>query len=604
MTETKKVSRRSSTGLLPAAVENRGLFSRVRRQAYPEGEAKLFRKICTALLAVAIGSCTATSDRPREANNALVSSEPAAANLPPRLRSMTQEQYLNTLAYVFGPDVQTDPQFPAPQRTDGLLALGASQTGVSLAQMELYQKAAINIASLVIREDHRAYLFPCKPAKAGAADAACAKTFFVRNGRLLHRRPLTTGELDQYVAIASEASNRLGDFYAGVASALEGMLLSPDVLFVMETTERDPISGKERLDSYSLATRLSLFLWDAAPDDALLTAASNGSLRTTKGLAREVDRMLASPRLEGGVRAFFDDMFGFDSFTALSKDATQYPTFTGATAVDAREETLRVVVDHLITRKLDYRDLYTTRDTFISPTLAVLYHVPAVPTWTRYTFAESDHRAGILTHASFLATHSHPVRSSPTLRGKALRELLLCQPVPRPPANVDFSALENPSATLKTTRDRVAFHLQNPACAGCHKITDPLGLALENFDGVGIYRDSERGQTIDASGNLDSTKFSSATGLGTALRNHPALPACLVKRVFAYGIGTDGSSANQPLLDYFNKRFAADGFQFPALLKTIVTSDAFRGFEQESQSVHPPAGGTSLPAEATNSSQR
>jgi hypothetical protein len=285
--------------------------------------------------------------------------------------------------------------------------------------------------------------------------------------------------------------------------------------------------------------------------------------------------MLASPRLDTGVRAFFDDMFGFDDFAVLSKDPKVYPAFTGVTATDAREQTLRTIVDHLITKKRDYRDLFTTRETFISPALAAIYNVPAPPNWTPYTFPDGSAREGIQSQISFLAVHSHPARTSPTERGKALRELLLCQPVPPPPPNVDFSAVDNPNSPFRTVRERINFHQKNPACAGCHKIMDPMGLALENFDGVGRYRTEEKGAVIDASGKLDGVSFKDVTGLAKALHNHPALPTCLVRRVFSYGSGTPATSSEKDVLDYFNARFAAAGYRFPDLLRTIALSNAF-----------------------------
>src|SRR5690606_3992061 len=183
-------------------------------------------------------------------------------------------------------------------------------------------------------------------------------------------------------------------------------------------------------------------------------AAESGEIQTPKGRARIVASMLASRRLETGVRAFFDDMFGFDDFNSLAKDTATYPKFTGQMAADAREETLRTVVDHLITKKGDYRDLFTTRTTFISPGIAQLYGLATPPGWHAYEFPADAQRAGILTQISFLAVHSHPGRSSPTLRGKALREILLCQPVPPPPPNVDFSAVEDPTSPFRTARAR------------------------------------------------------------------------------------------------------------------------------------------------------
>jgi hypothetical protein len=243
---------------------------------------------------------------------------------------------------------------------------------------------------------------------------------------------------------------------------------------------------------------------------------------------------------------------------------------------DAREETIRVVLDHLVIQKKDYRDLFTTRSTFISPALAVLYGLEAPPNWSPYEFPEGSQRAGILTHISFLAVHSHPARSSATLRGKALRELLLCQPVPLPPGNVDFSALENPKPTHRTARDRVNEHLANPVCAGCHKITDPMGLALENYDGAGRFRETERGAPIDASGTLDGREFSDVVGLGRAVHDHPALTSCLVKRLYAYGTGGATTNTDRELLNYLNARFAEQGYQLAPLLRTIALSSSFK----------------------------
>jgi hypothetical protein len=265
----------------------------------------------------------------------------------------------------------------------------------------------------------------------------------------------------------------------------------------------------------------------------------------------------------------------------LAKDALVYPAFTGLTAEDAREQTLRTVVDHLLTKKGDYRDLYTTRTTFLSPALAALYQLPTDKGWVEYQFPENSPRAGVVTHVSFLASHSHPGRSSPTLRGKALRELLLCQPVPRPPANVDFSALENPKSEHKTQRDRVSFHLENPVCAGCHRITDPIGLALENFDGSGRYRTTERGAQIDTSGSLDGKNFTNVTGLSAALHDHPALTSCLVKRVYAYGTGSQTTAADAEVLKYLNARFESTGYRVPDLLRTIALSKSFTEFKEE-----------------------
>jgi hypothetical protein len=505
---------------------------------------------------------------------------PADSATPLHLRLMSAQQYNNTLADIFGPDLKFDTRFAPLVRTDGLLQDGAAIAGVSEAQLEQYQRTASLVAAQVTDPAHRPFLIPCQPADQQAADAVCAGKFINGVGRLLYRHPLAPDQSAALVEKAGEAAGRLKDFYAGLAYALEGMLISPEMLLITETAEPDPAHpGRRRLDSYSLATRLSLFLWNANPDGALLKAAADGELQTPRGRARIVDMMLASPRLETGVRAFFDDMFGFEDFDTLAKDAETYPSFTGATAADAREQTLRTIIDHLLVRDADYRDLFTTRRTFVSAALAPIYGVPAGNGWVPYEFPADSPRAGILTQVSFLALHSHPGRSSPTRRGKALRELLLCQTVPRPPANVDFSAVENPKSPVKTQRERVAIHLTNPVCAGCHKITDPIGLSLENFDGAGAFRTTERGELIDTSGSLGSRKFGNAIGLGQALHDEPSLTSCLVQRSYAYGIGGAVTERDKPMLAYLNTQFAGQGYRFRSLLRTIALSTAFSEVE-------------------------
>jgi hypothetical protein len=539
----------------------------------------LLKTSAVALVTLGLAACSAPATDSHAASaaaHAAAVKEPAGDGTAKRLRILTEPQYINTIVYIFGPDVPPEPHFPPAQRTDGLLQLGAARAGVTVTQLELYQKAAVTIANTVVNAKHRDFLIPCKPANEKAADKACAATFLKEKGRLLNRRPLTPEELDGYVTQADKSADNLKDFYTGLSVALESMLVSPNVLFVAETSEPDPQHpGHERLDAFSLATRLSLFLWNSTPDDNLLKAAESGEIQTPKGRAKVVAMMLASRRLETGVRAFFDDMFGFDDFDTLAKDPAVYPKFTGSTAVDAREETLRTIVDILVTQRGDYRDLFTTHETFLSPAVAALYNLPSPGGWSRYEFPADVPRAGILTQISFLALHSHPTRTSPTLRGKALRELLLCQHVPPPPPNVDFSAVDNPNSQYKTVRERINVHQKNPACAGCHKIMDPMGLALENFDSTGRYRTQEKGATIDASGALDGKPFKDVEGLGHVLHDHPALTSCLVRRVFAYAAGGSVGAGEKDLLDYFDARFANEGYRMPELMRTIALSSAF-----------------------------
>lgn len=534
------------------------------------------------LVALTLASCSDSASQRSVATAPVVT--PEYPGTIARVRRITPEQYHNTIAYIFGNDIEVGQPFAPLRRTDGLLASGAASAGVTAGELQQLQRSASAIAAQVIDKGNieqktpsrRDFLIPCKPADPTAADDACAREFIAKTGKLLFRRPLSETRLDEFVANAHKGATDLDDFYAGLATVLEGMLIDPKVLMITDVTEPDPDRpGQERLDGYSLASRLSFFLWNAAPDEALLAAAEKGELFTAKGRARVVDMMLASPRLENGVRAFFDDMYGFEDFGNLAKDASVYPMMTGAVIKDAREQTLRTVIDHLLVQKKDYRDLFTTRETFMSPALATVYQVPTKPGWVPYEFPEDSHRVGLLTQISFLALHAHPARSSPTYRGKALRERLLCQRVPPPPANVDFSAVENPDARLRTARERLNAHSENPVCAGCHKITDPMGLVLENFDGAGRYRTHEKGVAIDTSGSLDGKQFDSVNGLGAAMRDHPALTSCLVRRLYSYGTGGPLSRADNPAVEALNKAFGEAGYNVPALLRMIAVSDSF-----------------------------
>ena len=470
---------------------------------------------------------------------------------------VTPAQYQRAIHEIFGPSIRVDGSAGVlGVRDRGLLAVGARRSTLSAAELERYEALAQQVAAQVTDPARRATLIACRPAADDAPDDACAARFVARAGRFLFRRPLTGGETDLYVAVARTAAETLDDYYAGLRAALAGMLVAPEFLFRVEHSEPDPEDpGRLRLDAWSRASRLSFFLWDSAPDHLLLDAAESGELLSRNGLDRQVERLLASPRAEHGLRAFFSDMLQFDRFATLSIDSGLFPRFTKNVEDDAREQTLRTVADHLLNRNRDYRDLFVTRDTFLTPPLAAIYGVPlprsqelggAVP-WVPYRFPEGDSHVGLLGQVSFLAMHSHPGRSSPTLRGQAVQQIFLCRTVPPPPPDVDFSLLQDTyNPDFRTTRDRLAEHRRNPACASCHNLTDPIGLTLEVFDAAGGYRTTENGAPIDASGALNGRTYKGPPGLAEALRDEPRAASCFIERAFSYGAArppTDGERA-------------------------------------------------------------
>lgn len=503
-----------------------------------------------------------------------------------RVRLLSSEQYLNAISYAFGEDVGASvvPPMPPMLRTDGLLASGASAVGLTSDQISQIQQAAAVVAAKVVDWEHRDYILPCEPADSSMPDAVCAEQTIKEIGTLLFRRPLKAERAQELVAIADTAAKETGSFYEGMALAMEALLISPDFLFIVDRavsqSANDEVASEfaaideGALDAFSLASRLSFFLWNSAPDRELLAAAQSRELLTEAGLEQQLDRMLGSDRLKLGMRAFFDDMLAFDDFDSLAKDPIVYPMVTAATLVDAREQTLRTIIDHLLVKQADYRDLFVTRDTFISMPLAAVYGTAAVDAWVPYEF-EDDARHGLLTHVSFLAANSHSVRSSPTLRGKAMRELLLCQHVPDPPPNVDFSTLED-AENAHTARERLQVHNTNPSCAGCHLITDPMGLSLENFDGAGVFRETEDGAVLDIRGELDGVFYDDISGLAQAMRDHPKLSYCLVNRLYAYATGGPVSlKDDRDKLRSFEISFANNGYQLKSLLREMAQSHPF-----------------------------
>ena len=532
------------------------------------------RSLPAALLgALLIGSCN-TEPEPTETQ---VGPEPAAAAPEPILRRLTTEQYVRTVQNALSDALVMPAQLEPDSERDGLQAIGAGLNAISPLGIEQYEGAAIDLAEQAMDPGFvRDGLVPCAPQ--GVSDDACARTVLADIGRRAWRRSLTTEELDAVVAIAGESAVVLDDFYDGLEMGLVYLLQSPNFIYRVELGEADPDqTGLIRYTSVELASRLSYFLWNGPPDEALLEAGEAGDLLDESRLAEEVDRMLADPRARDGLRALVTDMLRLYQLDTLSKDPTVFPAMSSSIGASAREETLLAVEALVFDRDEDFRNWMTTRETYLDRNLAMLYQVPAPdrdgfgPT----TLPSDQLRMGLLGQVSILAAYAHPVSTSATLRGKFVREVLLCQSVPPPPADVDTSIPE-PSEDAPTRRERVEAHLENAFCAGCHNLTDPIGLALENFDGLGIYRTHENGALIDASGELDGVPYPNAVGLAEAIRTNPSFTPCMTDTVYSVAAGHRPELDETTAVDWLHQRFAEDGFKMTALMRQVALSRLFR----------------------------
>lgn len=491
---------------------------------------------------------------------------------PVVIKRLTASQYESSVKDLIGP-VAVPINLEPDTMYEGFLVVGGAKSSISALGVERYESAAYEIAEQAMNDAAIAdALIPCEPA--GPADEACFAEFVQSFGRRVFRRPLTDAERGRYVDVALEAAGKLGNFEDGVEFALAGMLMSPHFLFRVELGSG---SGKLRYTDYEMASRLSYFLWNTTPDDALLDAAERGELTDPATLEGHVDRLLASDRAREGVRSFFEERFHLHELDDLVKDGEIFTEMSADLGPDAREETLSTVEDLVFEREASYLELFTSRRTFVNRRLASLYNVaaPAIDGFASTTLPSDGARVGLLGHASVLALHAHSTSTSATLRGLFVRETLLCGTIPPPPAEVDTS-LPEATESFPTLRDRIDQHLSDPACASCHTAMDPIGLGLERFDGLGKFRLVENGEKIDASGDLDGAPFEDAESLGQAIASHPATASCLVRHLYRYAIANEEGDGDEAQIARLTEQLIYDGYRIKPLLRRIALSDGFR----------------------------
>ena len=334
------------------------------------------------------------------------------------LRRLTESQYRNSIADIFGPDILVQGKFEPDSRVGGLLSASSSILSITPAGFEGYAKIADGVAKQVVDEKHRAKLLPCAPKSPDAADRGCASQIFTKYGLQLFRRPLTADELKTRLDAADAVTKQSGNFYTGIRYSLTTLLSAPDFLFRAEVAV--PAGKAYTLDGYSRAARLSYMLWDTTPDEGLLNAARTGALDTDAGVKTEVARLMASPRLETGMRSLLQRFPAAGYAWQITKDPTIYPKYSDEVAASAREETLRTSMNLTLKNNGDFRELFTTHKTFINRSLAWIYDVPynLDGDWMPYEFHDGDAAAAALSPRS---RAEHVLPSRPQLADQARR---------------------------------------------------------------------------------------------------------------------------------------------------------------------------------------
>jgi len=489
------------------------------------------------------------------------------------LRRLTIPQYRNAIRDLFGPDVTVTTEFEPDTMLSGFASIGAARVGLSAKITEQFETSALAIAKLVLSNTAtRGTLVGCTPA--AVTDDACTRTFTQKLGRRAWRRALVEEEILQFIAIARTAQTQLNDFFGGLQYALAGILQSPHFIYRVELGQPDTAQPTRVVFSdHELATRLSFFLWNSTPDDQLLDAADARQLTQGGGLAVQAQRLLTSTRIQSAMETFFSEFYRLWELDELGLLPSLFPQMTATVGPAMRGETLRFLNDIAFVRGADFREIFDGRGTFLNKELAGLYGLPA-PAGTDYVatmLPDNGMRAGLLGQASFLSVSSQPNRSSPTRRGKFIREMMLCQSIPTPPPDVT----PFPDAAPGTAREKLTSHRQNPACSGCHAIMDPIGLALEHFDGIGAFRANDKGLVIDATGELDGVKFDGARQLGAALKNHPESCACIARQLYRYAMAHVENAGEEAAIITLSRAFQDSGYRFRALVENVVKSPAF-----------------------------
>ena len=422
----------------------------------------------------------------------------------------------------------------------------------------------------------REKIFVCTPQNE-KDELPCARKIIATLLRRAYRRPLRDSDLETPLSFYQRRRNSHGSFEAGIESALQFILTSPEFLFRFEPDPGDlPVDAAYRLSDVALASRLSFFLWSAPPDDELLNVASQGKLHEHAVLEQQVKRMLADERAEALVDNFAEQWLFLRNLKNSSPDPQIFPDFDDNLRQAMREET-KLFFQSIVSEDRSVMDLLNANYTFVNERLARHYGIPDIygSQFRRVTLA-SGQRRGLLGQASILTVTSYPNRTSPVQRGKWILTNLLGIPPTPPPPNVP-ALKENADGKKLSLRERMEQHRADPVCAGCHKVMDPIGFALENFDATGQWRTMDDGAPIDPSGVLyNGAKIDGPVALRNMLSAHPdVFVGVMTEKLLTYALGRGVQYYDMPAVRKIVHDAGAHDFRFSSLVLGAVESVPF-----------------------------
>lgn len=541
---------------------------------------------CAALAAL-LGACTGGGSNEEQEEPSDDGSEDDGDTVTPSgdvdpgwkgIHRLNNSEYNNTIADLLGVKARPADAFAPDEQALGFDNI-ASALGMTPSQYEQYFNAANALADEVWKDnDLRGRIVKC-----AGDDEACTRTVIADFGLRAWRRPLGDDEIDGLVKLYGEAKTAGEDHLGSLRHVVAVMLASPPFLYRIE---KDGDEAR-RLDGYELASRLSYLVWSTMPDEDLFAAAADGNLNTADELERQLNRLLDDPRGQRYIDAFAAQWLGMRSLKSHQVDKAAFPDWDEPLRAAMVQEASRYFAMFLTGEGRTARDFFTARLNFVNRRLASHYGLPAASFGDDFKTVEDalPERRGFLGLGSFLTERSFLHRTSPTARGVWIVTNLLCEELPSPPAMVPELEDAQPPASVASdnVRERLAAHRENPGCAACHAAFDPIGLGLENFDGIGKYRKAyASGDEIDASGQLpEGESFNGLLELTEILSKDNRFAACMSRKMFTHALGRAVEDTDQASLDQIQAQWEKDDLNVRALLRHLVLSESFRSRRPE-----------------------
>jgi hypothetical protein len=498
----------------------------------------------------------------------------------PTLHRLTRPQLRNAWLDLFGKPLALPADLPADDALYGFSSIYAARSTIAPVDLEKYENATYQVLDQIWADPaRRDALVGCAIPSAGDP---CVQSFATSFAARAWRRPVSSEEVAPLLTVAQGVATELGDAPQGVKFMLAAVLLSPHFLFRVETGEVNPDlldPGAYRYTSWEMASRLSFLLLDAPPDEELRAAAERGDLVTEEGVRAQAERLLDDPRARVALVRFFRDFMNVGALDSLDKQPDKFPQITATLGASMRVEVERMFEANVFEHEADFRQLFTTRRTYLNEDLARVYGIEGItgPDFVPVTLPDDGKRAGILTTPGFLALNAHKSQTSPTRRGRFVRLNLLCQDIPPPPPGIDTTLPESDPNKPTTLRQRLDGHRQDSTCASCHQKMDPIGFAFERFDAIGAHRDvDENNLPIDSSSDVDGAHVDGPVDMATLIATLPDVGACVAQRFYEHaGAHLVGKGEKQNVEQLVND-FVASDYTFKEMVIALVTNDGYR----------------------------